>query len=349
MSEHDTLDRALERMTDEATAGVRVPGPGDIQRRGRRHRRNQVLTGALAALLVVAAAVPAVRSGLLAGTSVPPGGPAPQPSPLPVLLPSDKIPVPAGDVAGPGATGYLGYWTGRMDVTVFLANDVTPERTGELHRLLERRPEVARVFYESKEQAFARFQDQFRDVPEMRKGLTAPMFPSSLRVRLRDPDQPGQLVAALCPKGTPDGPEPGTTRGCADGVDIVVDQYALTKPAIVGDYWPSRADVTVALDPRLDDAGREALMAEAREQPGVAAVAYETPEQAEARSTIEAPEGQQLPGSRPGSPLLPGSLRVTLTEPARATAFRDSFCRTPETGACADGVIEVYLHPRTGG
>ena len=66
------------------------------------------------------------------------------------------------------------YWYDRVEVSVFLCGGgnegtppcygraVSPEERAQLQAHLEATPQVARVYYESKDEAFARFQDQFK-------------------------------------------------------------------------------------------------------------------------------------------------------------------------------------------
>jgi cell division transport system permease protein len=92
------------------------------------------------------------------------------------------------------------YWYDRVEVSVFLCGDGSrvancggrgvsdAERTALLAEL-EATPQVDRVFYESKEQAFARFQRQFKDSPDLVANVTADALPESYRVKLHDPTQ----------------------------------------------------------------------------------------------------------------------------------------------------------------
>src|SRR3712207_7809955 len=49
----------------------------------------------------------------------------------------------------------------KVQVSIFLADDVTPEQRAAIEQRLADSPEVANYIYESKEQAYARFQQQF--------------------------------------------------------------------------------------------------------------------------------------------------------------------------------------------
>src|SRR6266540_2798446 len=81
------------------------------------------------------------------------------------------------------------------------------------------------VFYESHQQAYQRFKDQFRDSPDMVRNVTASVLPESYRVKLRDPNQFDQVHDLFCSGKT-------DSRGkeiCNAGIDSVVDQRKLVE------------------------------------------------------------------------------------------------------------------------
>lgn len=82
-----------------------------------------------------------------------------------------------------------GFWYDKVEVSVFLASDVTPAQRDQLGAELGAMPQVKRVYYESKAQAYERFQDQFRDSPDLVKNVTPDALPESFRVKLNDPRQ----------------------------------------------------------------------------------------------------------------------------------------------------------------
>ena len=92
------------------------------------------------------------------------------------------------------------YWYDRVEVSVFLCGEesqapscsgraVTPEERAALQTELEQTPQVARVYYESKDQAFARFQEQFKDSPDLVANVSPDALPESYRVKLDDATQ----------------------------------------------------------------------------------------------------------------------------------------------------------------
>ncbi|MCU1693284.1 MAG: Cell division protein FtsX [Frankiales bacterium] len=101
-----------------------------------------------------------------------------------------------------------GYWYDRVEVSVFLCGDESQapscaggapaeaERT-QLLTELEALPQVQRVFYESKEQAYTRFKETFKDSPDLVANVTADVLPESFRVKLKDPTQFEVVASAL--------------------------------------------------------------------------------------------------------------------------------------------------------
>ncbi len=84
-------------------------------------------------------------------------------------------------------------WVGRVEVSIFLCDDrtcpaITPEQQEELRSELETQEVVAEVFYESKREAFERFQELFSDQPSLVDAIDPDTLPASFRVRLENPN-----------------------------------------------------------------------------------------------------------------------------------------------------------------
>ena len=107
-----------------------------------------------------------------------------------------------------------GYWYDRVEVSIFLAEDITDEQRTSLETSLEADPLVKKVFYETKEQAFELFKEQFESSPELTSEVTPDQLPESFRVSLVDPEQ--FLAIEESYSDTP-------------GVDVVQDQRATLK------------------------------------------------------------------------------------------------------------------------
>jgi cell division transport system permease protein len=82
-----------------------------------------------------------------------------------------------------------GFWYDRVEVSIFLSDEITTEQRSALDADLRDLPEVEEVFFESKQEAFENFQDQFADSPELLRNVTPEVLPESFRVSLVDPEQ----------------------------------------------------------------------------------------------------------------------------------------------------------------
>ncbi|RJK95446.1 permease-like cell division protein FtsX [Vallicoccus soli] len=119
------------------------------------------------------------------------------------------------------------YWYDRVEVSVFLCGavpsdspgcaggEVTQEQREALRTQLEGLPEVEQVFYESKEEAYENFREQYDDNSALVESVSAESLPESYRVALVDPDE--YAVVAEQVAGAP-------------GVDRVQDQKEVLEP-----------------------------------------------------------------------------------------------------------------------
>jgi cell division transport system permease protein len=116
------------------------------------------------------------------------------------------------------------FWYDRVEVSVFLcgqdsdapscaAGEVTQAQREQVETDLRRMPEVKNVFYESKQEAYQRFKQQFRD-SAIADNVTADQMPESFRVKLKDPQQFPVVATAFAGR---------------DGVEQVQDQKALLE------------------------------------------------------------------------------------------------------------------------
>ena len=92
------------------------------------------------------------------------------------------------------------FWYDKVEVSVYLCGEasrsatcggaaVTDAQRVELEADLRSLPEVDEVFYESQQQAYERFTEQFADSPDLVENVTADVLPESFRVKLDDPTQ----------------------------------------------------------------------------------------------------------------------------------------------------------------
>ena len=116
------------------------------------------------------------------------------------------------------------YWYDKIEVSVFLCGSlsespscsggiVTSAQRLEIQNELQKMPVVDNVYYESQSQAYARFQERFKD-SAIAQNVTADQLPESFRVKLKDPQQFPVIVSAF--SGRP-------------GVDLVQDQRTILE------------------------------------------------------------------------------------------------------------------------
>ena len=116
------------------------------------------------------------------------------------------------------------YWYDKIEVSVYLCGSlsespscaggvITPEQRMSIKTDLDALPVVQSVFYESQSEAYARFQERFKD-SAIAQNVTADQLPESFRVKLTDPTQYAVVVSAF--SGRP-------------GVDVVQDQRTILE------------------------------------------------------------------------------------------------------------------------
>ena len=117
------------------------------------------------------------------------------------------------------------FWYDKVEVSVYLCGEisdaptcagqaVTDEQRAELEADLLAMPEVDEVFYESQQEAYEHFQEQFADSPDLVENVTADVLPESFRVKLDDPTQFSVVADAFVDR---------------PGVEEVQDQKALLE------------------------------------------------------------------------------------------------------------------------
>lgn len=82
-----------------------------------------------------------------------------------------------------------GEWEGKVELNVFLREDITPEQTKELQSSLTGMPEVDRVFYVTKEEAYNEYKEMFKDSPTLTENVSASIMPANFRIKLVDPNR----------------------------------------------------------------------------------------------------------------------------------------------------------------
>lgn len=135
------------------------------------------------------------------------------------------------------------FWYDKVEVSVYLCGPasqeptcagapVSPEQRDQLLADLEATPQVEQVFYESQEEAFVHFQEQFQDSPDLVQNVTAEALPESFRVKLRDPTQFEVVAGAF--QGRPGVEEVQDQKALLEGFFNVLNKMQLLALIIAG-------------------------------------------------------------------------------------------------------------------
>ncbi|MEU6860893.1 permease-like cell division protein FtsX [Glycomyces sp. NPDC046736] len=87
------------------------------------------------------------------------------------------------------------YYQTNLEVVVYLDRDVDQAVSDQIGEDLKASPYVKRAVYESKEEAFDRFKDTFKDTPELVNSVDAQVLPSAWRVEMNDINDAKKLIA----------------------------------------------------------------------------------------------------------------------------------------------------------
>jgi cell division transport system permease protein len=88
----------------------------------------------------------------------------------------------------------------KVQVAIFLTDGVTDAQRSAIETKLKDSPEVKSYLYESKDEAYARFQQQFSQQPDLIKNTPADALPESFRVELKNPER-YPVIAQEFPNG----------------------------------------------------------------------------------------------------------------------------------------------------
>jgi cell division transport system permease protein len=104
------------------------------------------------------------------------------------------------------------YYYGEIEVSIFLKNDASQPQTDAIGKVIDQSPLVLRKTFESRDEAFAKFQKLWADSPDFIAAVTPDSLPASYRVKLKDPEKYKEFAKQV--NGLP-------------GIDSVVDQRQL--------------------------------------------------------------------------------------------------------------------------
>jgi cell division transport system permease protein len=116
------------------------------------------------------------------------------------------------------------FWYNKVEVSVFLCGEVsnapscaggavTQAQRDQIRKDLEAMPQVQRIYYEAKQQAYKRFKQQFKNSAIV-DNVTADQMPESFRVKLTNPEEFPIIASAFIGR---------------DGIEQVQDQKALLE------------------------------------------------------------------------------------------------------------------------
>ena len=100
-------------------------------------------------------------------------------------------------------------WYDRVEISVFLCvpdsrggncqpgEAATEAQRADIEQALRGNPEVAEVFYETKEQAYAQFREYYANNEPILKSTTVDMMQDSFRVKLKNPEEYQGVVSAV--------------------------------------------------------------------------------------------------------------------------------------------------------
>jgi cell division transport system permease protein len=82
-----------------------------------------------------------------------------------------------------------GYYYDKIEVSIFLRDDVTDAQRQALDTAIGGNPLVQSKIYETRQQAFEKFKVIWQDSPDFIKSITPESLPESFRVKLKNPEQ----------------------------------------------------------------------------------------------------------------------------------------------------------------
>src|SRR6266404_2880292 len=92
-------------------------------------------------------------------------------------------------VLGHIVNNVVGKWEGKVEVNVFLRDDISPTQQVDLQASIKGMPEVQDVYYDSKQQAYDEYKQMFAGSPTLIQNVDPNALPASFRVKLHDPNK----------------------------------------------------------------------------------------------------------------------------------------------------------------
>jgi cell division transport system permease protein len=92
-------------------------------------------------------------------------------------------------VLGHIVNNVVGKWEGKVEVNVFLRDDISPTQQADLQASIKNMPEVQDVYYDSKQQAYDEYKQMFAGSPTLIQNVDPNALPASFRIKLHDPNK----------------------------------------------------------------------------------------------------------------------------------------------------------------
>jgi cell division transport system permease protein len=83
----------------------------------------------------------------------------------------------------------VGSWEDKVEINVFLKDDIAQDQSGTLGKDLLAMPEVSKVDFVSKEKAYEEYKQMFQNSPQLVQNVDPAALPASFRVKLKNPNQ----------------------------------------------------------------------------------------------------------------------------------------------------------------
>src|SRR6266581_454725 len=92
-------------------------------------------------------------------------------------------------VIGHIVNNIVGTWEGKVEINVFLRDDISDAQQHTLQDAIKAMPEVQEVIYDSKAQAYDEYKKMFAASPELIQNVDPNALPASFRVKLYNPNK----------------------------------------------------------------------------------------------------------------------------------------------------------------
>jgi len=133
------------------------------------------------------------------------------------------------------------YWYDKVEVSIFLCSkqssaescgqqDVTQAQKSAIQDELTKNPLVDQWYYESQQEAYEHFKDQFRSNPDIVNSVQPGSLPESFRVKLKDPSRYADIASEF--SGRPGIEQVQDSRAIFDRIFSILNAFQLTSLVI---------------------------------------------------------------------------------------------------------------------